>query len=1572
MKENQSQRTGSSPIPAAHDSKGGIGVHAPKFVPLQQEIPVGDDMPLEEAQVTTSPWPVIQPKQQEEQRAIPARFSLAAVHHPVLSSHAPVQLVGGLENHANHCFLNAVIQLLEKSYHDLFNPALNQVKETHAFIQKEMWGIITDLRADKIISNERVAQLRKDLNQRGLVASCTNQEDAQELMVRIVEYMISSSVNNYPYDKGHHLLLQGVATRSAETDITGQVPMKDYTSDPSGISEDNSEIGNGLIGIDINIYDSFEDFLYFLYGQGVTTRLGTGEELKVLKDGKQVYVNARTEKRSFLLLPDVITFYVKRFIGGKKIDRNFPMPDTVILVEEPLLSGPKRYKTYTREVIVRHVGTKTLSGGHYYAIKQEAGKDVRFNDEKKELPSPDDSMQGSLYSYRLSATKDALGFGEAAWQEVRPLGRTTVPDTTGKSLPKPSGNTGGKPPGGTAPQNGGNYYPALSKNPVPSDQIKGLPNRARNTGLGPGVVDCFINAILQLIAGAYTSLFDPAANPRANADATEIQKAVHALIRKINNLDPTPVADDDIIKLRQLLLKNKGVHSLFTQEDGGELMLFLLGLMTDVSGEELDLPQTDASARVKTTPGAFAQIHNSSIEDLVRKNPVLHERQISTRHREYLEKKDLANPSVIPDELATRDFHHTKWEEETEPAGNVIVIDIGRIYEFDEFLFQRYGKGWEVESFSAGEPAKQSLHVGKKPADIGFSKRLKRHRFTNLPPTLTFLVKRFTSDGATLKKNSRDYSLPEELILVEQPTGDKKVYKHYELKAIVVHTGKSMDQGHYYTHRREGEEGKDWVKADDRKVWKEISPGADLKKGYLYTYELKKTSDALQPGQQAPQEKYDLPATIYLADAKLRPTDAMGFATDPKHRNSQAQDAVSRDINVIVRQYFPGQKNVFHAGHLFNSTMGGDGDARNLTPMWGPYNLGGYKVFEDKDITALFKEATSKNQRLYIKVHADYPADDSPEAVFRDLFNPEDIQKLKQYYTLGVEFFEKQLETAKDTEKKKYQEQLGIARAVQLQYPHLLRTCRRIPIRMYNTEARLITFDSNGAYKRRGPNRRFDINGSPRGLLGKLEWKNFLSAKQPKERMYGGDQAIDFGGQDPDEWAVKTYAAMPEPGIFNYISDGAKAAGVDAYIWMDPEGIFSTFKFGGGTEDAGPAPQGFDWRLLNQAAGPGKGKPYGRAHLLNGKLHGSGNDPQNLSPFASLANLRMSGGFEGKVKQLPELTTPGKGIFWMSRLTGKVKRPDDFNSGLLAKKTMLGSVKGREKEKLELEIALAEEEAKMFDGIHLFAYEATVQTDGKLKRGKLLLSGYFENRFGEGDSVLGATRYRSLFKDNFTRMMTLGRLKEKFKVDIDNERDALSFLSDAISKEHANAAESYVKQPPVMTEDSPKFELEHAFKDIQATLNEQLPLYYAAYQAHLNNLATITKWNELITAFNESVKGLAGLRPKAWQVKYNKVVESRKKLNKTVSKYGEYRDHYLQLEKWFENLRLMAGQHHVLTGKLADYSAIKEIKVSSLKELAPDALPDLDTIRIPKVRKQAKEVDGDSSGRPKKKPRHIK
>ena len=341
---------------------------------------------------------------------------------------------------------------------------------------------------------------------------------------------------------------------------------------------------------------------------------------------------------------------------------------------------------------------------------------------------------------------------------------------------------------------------------------------------------------------------------------------------------------------------------------------------------------------------------------------------------------------------------------------------------------------------------------------------------------------------------------------------------------------------------------------------------------------------------------------------------------------------------------------------------------------------------------------------------------------------------------------------------------------------------------------------------------------------------------------------------------------MPEPGIFHYHESSGKISGIDAYIWMDPEGLFSKFRFGGGTEDAGPSPQGFDWRLLNQARKwekRKKKKAYVRAHLLNGKMHGSGNDPKNLTPFTSDANTYMSRAFEEIVKKSAALTTPGGGIIWQTRLYGNVRRPKEHEEHFKKLKRSKHSKKGGP---TELGIDLYREERKMFDNIDFYAYEAQVQKNGTIKKGALIHSATIYNRFNDDrEGTLGPTYYEKIFEDGYQRLMTLGDINRNnnFQGDerVQNEKQALRYVSDAITDEHERADEVYEKPNPGIDLASIKVS-RHGKADIADLLTRKLKEYMKLFFEYRKRQQAYNKLRETIRKHNYKVNGFNRRREK--------------------------------------------------------------------------------------------------------------
>lgn len=1326
-----------------------------------------------------------------------------AAAHSIAPGRPTIQRVG-LPNDENYCFMNAVIQLVERSYANLFDYAKNRVAEGKKPLQKAVWDIIQNLRADENVTIGRIRQLRADFQDEELIQDLHEQEDASEFMVKLIDYVAADS--DYAFGEGKHLLLQNFETTSDKTDIAGEVPLDKLDKTPSQIREEGAEFGVGIIGIDINIYNSFNDFLYYLYGTGTNTELDQDNYLRVVSEGSQVYVKARKEKRTFVNLPEVLTFYIKRFLAGYKNDRDFPMPAEVILVEAPS-KDKKQYKKYRLEALVRHSGKGSLGGGHYYALKDNKdGQARKYNDDRIEDPSGDDTRQGSIYSYRLVETKDSLVFGEFAAQETTTI-FTQAPNTKGVQIEsrRKAWDAGGRKAKSTG------FSPFIGAAPVPSDKIRGLPNRSRQTPSGESVVaDCFINAVVQLLAGGYRELFDPSTH-RVAGKAKAIQAAVLTLIDKVNQKDNTAIGDDDIFNLRKLLQEKKGVPTLHTQEDATELMLFLIGLMLDISERQWKAGEKDTPFR-KTTPGLVAKHFGRSNEALLRGSNLGKNFIGLSVESAYLE-DDLV---TIPSKDDPGQIRHPHAEE-PEPSQGLIQVDIGQIDNFDEFLFQRYGKGWERETFEPGDYPKVTSPAGE---ELEYSARFKHYRFNYLPPVISFLIKRFKHSGPD-GKETKDYVLPTQLILVEQTIKGKKEYKHYELKGVVVHKGDSLTQGHYYTHRKEGA---DWSRADDRSVVREASPGSDLAQGVVYTYSLTGTSKALATGQRAPQEKYDAQDIIYTADSKLRPTDASGYVAPPKHRNSRSQGEVSGDLNALIGRFFPEANGVtFHAGHLFTSTLGGAGDARNLAPVSSKYNLGGYKDFEDNILTPIVEKADLAGKKVFLHIHAGYPADDSAAAVFDGILEDNYIQLLSDAFA--------------GKKKPKDDQQKKVIEGIQNFYTYFIRLFRRVPIRMTAPEIRVV--GGNGA---REQNQTTKIGGSPRTKLGRPKWGGFLDKGEPgapSVKLFGppGKQP-DFKGQDPDEWAVKTYAGMPEPGIYDYqIDSHGRTTGIDAYIWLDPEGIFSAYKLGGGTQDDGPAPAGFKWRMLQSGhRGDQNSGLFVRGHLLNGELHGSGTDPHNLTPLTHHTNTAMSKVFEEKIKQLKALTEPGKGIFWKTRLSGAHTRPRKHQERMARLRAI---PEGDRTNNDRHSLALEEQEALLFKTIHLFAYEGTVGPDGKATIGKLLTSASFTNTFEEGQDQLGSTRPY----DNFSIEGHL-HLGPAYK--------ALLHADEQVDIQHREAGESYKKPSPEKSKST--FSLEQGAKDIQGLLTKKLPGFYKKHDEYAKTVEDYAAFRKEVNKHRSEVR----------------------------------------------------------------------------------------------------------------------
>ena len=207
------------------------------------------------------------------------------------------------------------------------------------------------------------------------------------------------------------------------------------------------------------------------------------------------------------------------------------------------------------------------------------------------------------------------------------------------------------------------------------------------------------------------------------------------------------------------------------------------------------------------------------------------------------------------------------FAENPEAESNLIPIDMTKDLTFEQVLSQLYGVQGEYVEFDPSDYPKYQVTLKNRSTETFTYKGVTKYqRFTHLPAVISFLIKRFKGNKSGNQKNKADFDMPLTLVLIEQPPEKEKRYKKYALKAVAVHHGEDLHQGHYYTHRRDGEV---WTKANDQELESEDSPGKDLAKGYIYTYELVATQDELPKGCSAPQEA-----------TKLLPADDMDCTED--------------------------------------------------------------------------------------------------------------------------------------------------------------------------------------------------------------------------------------------------------------------------------------------------------------------------------------------------------------------------------------------------------------------------------------------------------------------------------------------------------------------------------------------------------------------------------------------------------------------------------------------------------------------------------------------------------------------
>ncbi len=698
----------------------------------------------------------------------------------------------GLPNRLFDCFLNAILQIMAGPYADVFDPGKNKLTNLNSTaaaqeIQAAVWALIQRInKADQTAITEKdIGTLRETLFKNKMVLSQGEQEDAAELMRKLLEPVL-------PHDQTVEM---GVERTIDERDTTplvdralGSNPATYTKAAPTDktASSRHTETSN-MIAVDMDRYNSLPAFLYEQFGQGVVTEFDAKNRPTVKYNNQGVESSKVTERRSFTRLPNLVTFNLKRFRerfeGGKeRISKPFAMPKSLFLVSAAPAQA-KRYVEYELAGVV--VQTGTLSGGHYYGHIKRGDQWHKANDATVTDNQVDqDINQGYIYTYRRVKEHSALPKDAQAAQETAPK------------------------PGDIDLNAELSSYSGLldSGAKAPAKPVQGKPSE-RIRGLGSKGDDCFLNAVLQLMAGPFAELFDPSKN-KLGETITPLQTRLWGLMQGINKADSSKpgtgsITKEEIGQLRAELVGSGLVLGVKGQEDAAEVVRKLLARVT---------PKQDAG-----------RIANERSFDLSDANPIAH--------------------NALPDNPASY-----RAGRSTSPLdANIIEVEIGKFNSLEGFLYHHYGVGETIEYDAKNRPKVQNNGM-----PIELSKITQRKTFRQLPPLMTFILHRFqiNKQGQRQRIDGK-FAMPEQLLLVEQTSDTEKQHVVLELVGVVVQTGQ-LDSGHYYTHRKDG---KNWLRANDATVTESDAVGPDLHEGYIYTYRRSpELSSKLPTTLQAPQE----------------------------------------------------------------------------------------------------------------------------------------------------------------------------------------------------------------------------------------------------------------------------------------------------------------------------------------------------------------------------------------------------------------------------------------------------------------------------------------------------------------------------------------------------------------------------------------------------------------------------------------------------------------------------------------------------------------------------------------------
>ncbi len=347
--------------------------------------------------------------------------------------------------------------------------------------------------------------------------------------------------------------------------------------------------------------------------------------------------------------------------------------------------------------------------------------------------------------------------------------------------------------------------------------------------------DCFMNAVLQLLATTYSTLFEPDINPVA-PERRPLQVELQRFLAGIRGGEPPAYKSGDTKQLRALLRAHKIIASDYAQEDAAETLRLLLDFVLSLEGRALTVQGKPRIARPGDTLGNGRL--GATRSELLTENPALAVLDVFTfeRRSELSFQPQDARPRTRGDaehDVSTYDASGTSTRIEEDLS--MVEIEMSAYDSFEQFMGQRYGVGID-DALRSGHEHHAVDHQG---GGISISKLHRTFAFARLPQVMTFVVQRFFGDI----KLDDEFQMPREMVLKEATQPEQ--YCRYDLRAMVVHDSAEAEAGHYIAEVDDDQDHRGWMTVDDRAVRPHETAKGELlnaprrtAQGYLYSYVL--------------------------------------------------------------------------------------------------------------------------------------------------------------------------------------------------------------------------------------------------------------------------------------------------------------------------------------------------------------------------------------------------------------------------------------------------------------------------------------------------------------------------------------------------------------------------------------------------------------------------------------------------------------------------------------------------------------------------------------------------------------